>query len=288
MTDFFHTYHQRVNITLKNAIYRLENTPPLLRDAMHYATSNGGKRLRPLLVYLTGECFGVALDKLDALAAAIECIHAYSLIHDDLPAMDDDNLRRGKPTCHVVFSEAIAVLAGDALQTLAFDFIAKSAYTAETRILMIHLLSQCAGAPGMIGGQALDMLSENKALTYDEIETIHHLKTGALMRASVLLGALAAHVDKTTEEKLERFARHLGLAFQLQDDLQDAIGDVKKLGKHTGQDAKHQKSTYTALLGIDATQKRIQELTTEIDNILSTLPNGTALTKLCRSLIKPV
>ena len=285
MNDALTIYCARVNKTLKNAIFSLKNSPPLLREAMHYSTSNGGKRLRPLLVYATGHCFNLPPEMLDPIAAALECIHAYSLIHDDLPAMDDDNLRRGKPTCHVIFSEAIAILAGDALQTLAFQLITESQFSADSKLKMIAVLSHYAGASGMIGGQALDMLSENKAVSVDEIELIHQLKTGALIRASVALGALAAAATVETSQTLDNFATQLGLAFQLQDDLQDVIGDAKTLGKNTGQDAKHHKSTYALTEGVEATKARIQQLKQSMKTILQPIEKSELLMMLCEKLI---
>ncbi|MDP1574263.1 MAG: polyprenyl synthetase family protein [Coxiellaceae bacterium] len=285
MRDLLKTYCARVDKTLNNAIFSAKNSPAILRDAMHYSTSNGGKRLRPLLVYATGHCFNLSPEKLDPIAAAVECIHAYSLIHDDLPAMDDDNLRRGKPTCHIVFSEAIAILAGDALQTLAFQLVAQSAFSADSKLKMIEVLSHHVGASGMIGGQALDMLAENKATSIDEIELIHQLKTGALIRASVALGAIASQANAETCLKLDNFAIQLGLAFQLQDDLQDIIGDPKALGKNTGQDAKHHKSTYALTEGVEATKARIHNLKQSMNTILQSIEKPELLEALCDKLI---
>lgn len=282
-------YRERVNVALKKAIYPTNATAPLLCEAMLYATLNGGKRLRPILVYATAACFGQTPDALDTIAAAIECIHSYSLIHDDLPAMDDDNLRRNKPTCHIVFGEAMAILAGDALQTLAFSLLAtkNKDLSPETQIQLIQTLALHSGGLGMIAGQSLDLLAEGKQLPIQALEQIHHLKTGALIRASVLMGALGAGCSDThTLEVLDQFATRLGLAFQLQDDLLDITGNSKDLGKNTGQDIKHQKATYAILFGIEATENHIKTLMQEAIARLQSLPQDTTLLKaLCDYLI---
>jgi len=230
-----------------------------LQQAMHYSVFNGGKRLRPLWVYITGQTFGAALETLDMPAAAIECIHCYSLIHDDLPAMDDDDLRRGKPTCHKAFDEATAILAGDALQTLAFDILSKADCPAQMRIQMVSTLAEQSGYRGMVGGQSLDLLAENKTIAFSELQHIHALKTGALIRASIRLGALAANCDENTLQTLDHFAKHAGLAFQIQDDLLDIESTTDKLGKTAGSDIKLQKSTYPALLGIEKAKQQLNE-----------------------------
>lgn len=286
--DFFDLARARVDYTLQNKLKSMAAVPPLLRDAMNYAVSQGGKRLRPLLVYATGHCFDQSLDVLDPIAAAVECIHAYSLIHDDLPAMDDDTLRRGKPTCHIVFGEALAILAGDALQALAFELItdiSSALLSAEVKLQMIKVLARHTGAEGMVGGQALDILAENKSLTATDIEKIHHLKTGALIRACVQLAALAANCSESVVAQLDLFATQLGLAFQLQDDLQDQLGHSQKTGKNSGQDAKHHKSTYALSEGIAATEARIGNALTEIKNSLDRLENTAMLKTLCDRMI---
>lgn len=290
MRNTLSDYRQRAEKSLKNAILSQANIPTLLRDAMLYATMNGGKRLRPILVYATAACFSEQSDALDNAAAAIECIHCYSLIHDDLPAMDNDNLRRGKPTCHIAFGESTAILAGDALQTLAFDLLASERNTAlspDIQLKMIRALALYSGTSGMIGGQSLDLLAEGKNITADELLHIHILKTAALIRASVALGALGAGCDNTkTLDALDQFALRMGLAFQLQDDCLDIIGNSKKLGKNTGQDIKQLKATYAILFGVDETQRRIHALTEEATAILHSLPYDTAfLTMLCEGLI---
>lgn len=280
-------YRERVERTLKNAIYSA-NQSNLLREAMAYSTLNGGKRLRPILVYATAACFGKIDNALDPIAAAIECIHCYSLIHDDLPAMDDDNLRRKKPTCHIAFGEATAILAGDALQTVAFDLLSRpSTIPAHTQLKIIQTVALHAGASGMVAGQSLDLLAEGKKLSADELDHIHRLKTGALIKASVKIGALGAGCeDQKILETLDQFANRLGLAFQLQDDLLDVTGNSKNLGKNTGQDAKHEKATYAILLGIEATQNRIHTLMNEAIALLKSLPQDTTqLEMVCDELI---
>jgi farnesyl diphosphate synthase len=245
-----------------------ENQPPEeLHRAMRYAVLGSGKRLRPLLVYATGETFGAPLGKLDAPAAAVEIIHAYSLVHDDLPAMDDDDLRRGRPTCHVVFGEAMAVLAGDALQALAFDVLAEDAaldVDADTRIAMLRALAAACGSHGMAGGQAFDLAAVGQQLDASELERMHVYKTGALIRASVRLGALAAGVrDAATLGALDRYGHAIGLAFQIRDDLLDIEADTEQLGKTAGKDVAAAKPTYPAILGIGASRAELSRLTNE-------------------------
>lgn len=238
-----------------------------LQAAMRHAVLDGGKRMRPLLVYATGALFGVEPIRLDALAVAVELIHAYSLVHDDLPAMDDDTLRRGKPTVHAAFDQATAILAGDALQSLAFAVLTDADFEAPTRIDMLRTLAQAAGAAGMCGGQALDLqftgsLSGNATHTIDPglLERLHRLKTGALLGASVRLGALAGSADADALQDLDRFADAFGLAFQIRDDLLDVESDSATLGKTAGKDVAQSKATFPALLGIEASRRRLHEL----------------------------
>jgi geranylgeranyl diphosphate synthase type II len=228
--------------------------PDTLREAMHYSLFAGGKRLRPGLVL--GAAAIVAGDDAVAMpaACAIEMIHTYSLIHDDLPAMDDDDLRRGKPTSHKVYGEAIAILAGDALLTMAFDVAAQSG---SPRI--VSEIARAAGAEGMVGGQVIDLLSENKQLTLDELRRLHACKTGALIRASVRCGAILGGANDAQLDALTRYGEHIGLAFQIADDILDVVGTTEALGKQVGSDEANQKSTYPALLGLD----RARELANE-------------------------
>jgi farnesyl diphosphate synthase len=225
-----------------------------LRDGMRYSVLGGGKRLRPLLVYCTGSAFGATLEALDAPAAAVEMIHAYSLVHDDLPAMDDDDLRRGRPTCHKVYGEGTAVLVGDALQAYAFEILAedRAAGIDDTaRLMSLRVLAQGIGTLGMAGGQAIDLDSVGQRITPAQLETMHRRKTGALIRASVLMGAIAARVaEPRLLEALHEYGGEMGLAFQIQDDILDVEGDVAALGKATGADAARDKPTYPSLLGL--------------------------------------
>ncbi len=286
--DALAVYRERVNHILNNVICSTKRAS-LLRDAMAYSALNSGKRLRPILVYATGVSLGQTPAALDHVAAAVECIHCYSLIHDDLPAMDDDNLRRGKPTCHIAFGEATAILAGDALQTLAFDLLTqKSTISAEIQLKIIQTLAHHSGASGMIAGQSLDLIAEGKKISTNELNQIHQLKTAALIRASVLMGALGAGCkDQTVLETLDQFATRLGLAFQLQDDLLDMTGNTKNLGKNTGQDSKLQKATYAILVGIEATQAQIKILTDEATTLLKSLPQDTVMLQmLCDYLMR--
>lgn len=243
-----------------------EMLPPMdLHRAMRYAVLGGGKRLRPLLVYATGLAFAVPLEQLDAAAAAVEIIHAYSLVHDDLPSMDDDALRRGRPTCHVVFGEAMAVLAGDALQALAFDLLANDRAVAvepEVRLDMLRTLAHACGSQGMAGGQAFDLAAVGATLSASELERMHVHKTGALIRASVRLGALAGGCKNSDElSALEHYGHCVGLAFQIRDDILDVEGASATLGKTAGKDAANAKPTYPAVLGIDESHRQLDVLT---------------------------
>nr|WP_242512443.1 farnesyl diphosphate synthase [Pseudolysobacter antarcticus] len=238
--------------------------PEALHRAMRYALLGGGKRLRPLLVYAAGLALGGSLEKLDAAAAAVEIIHAYSLVHDDLPAMDDDDLRRGRPTCHIAFGEATAILAGDALQALAFEVLAHDASGHEplAHIEMLRILAAACGSHGMAGGQAFDLEAVGKKLSLEQLERMHTHKTGALIRASVQLGALAAgNRDEAVRAALELYGYCIGLAFQIRDDILDVEGDTAIIGKRQGADQARDKPTYPALLGLDESRLRLQQLT---------------------------
>ncbi|MDN6856236.1 (2E,6E)-farnesyl diphosphate synthase [Pseudomonas sp. CAN2814] len=224
--------------------------------AMRYSVVNGGKRVRPLLAYAACEALGGEAERADGAACAVELIHAYSLVHDDLPAMDDDDLRRGQPTTHIAFDEACAILAGDGLQTLAFEVIGNAQLNpqdAQTRLDMLLALTRAAGSAGMVGGQAIDLESVGRKIDQAALETMHRHKTGALIEASVQLGALASgRADATALEALRRYAEAVGLAFQVQDDILDVESDTATLGKTQGKDQAHDKPTYPALLGLDA------------------------------------
>ncbi|MFT3806789.1 polyprenyl synthetase family protein [Arenimonas sp.] len=245
--------------------------PARLHAAMRHACLNGGKRIRPQLVFATGHLFGADEGALDDVAAAIELIHAFSLVHDDLPAMDDDDLRRGRPTVHVAFDEATAILAGDALQSLAFETLTHVAAPAETRLVLIDTLARASGSLGMCGGQQLDMDATGSLLARSDLERLHALKTGALIRASVRMGALVGAADAAMLERLDGFAADLGLAFQIRDDILDVEADDIQLGKTAGKDAAQDKSTYVALLGLEASKRLLAELSEKMKAALGPL-----------------
>lgn len=238
--------------------------PQILHQAMRYSTMNGGKRMRPMLTYATGKALGLSEDLLDGPACAVECIHVYSLIHDDLPAMDNDDLRRGKPTCHKAYDEATAILAGDALQALAFEILANDPSmqaTAESRLKMISTLTRASGSQGMVGGQAIDLSSVGRKLTLPELENMHIHKTGALIRASVNLAALSdTDLDPAVAKNLDHYAKCIGLSFQVKDDILDVESDTATLGKTQGKDMDNDKPTYPALLGMAQAKQKAQEL----------------------------
>ena len=253
---------ERVEQALLAILGRSDTTAARLHEAMCYSVLNGGKRLRPLLVYVTGEAFGAPLPVLDAPAAAVELIHAYSLIHDDLPAMDDDDLRRGRPTCHKAFGEGTAILAGDALQALAFGALGADGpgLADGTRVRMLSVLADAIGTGGMAGGQAMDLEAAGGTIDGVRIELMHRLKTGALIRASVELGALAAPgVDEAQRSALRRYGEEIGLAFQIQDDILDVTGDTEVLGKRTGADAAHGKPNYPSIFGLGEARRLARE-----------------------------
>jgi farnesyl diphosphate synthase len=237
--------------------------PNRMHDAMRYSTLGGGKRVRAMLVFAAGELTAASVERLRIPAASVEMIHAYSLIHDDLPCMDDDVLRRGKPTCHVEFDEATALLAGDALQSLAFQLMAeyKLAAKPEIQLKMLQLFAVACGSRGMAGGQAIDLDSVGKALTLPELEHMHILKTGALIRASILMGAYCG--DELAEADfahLDRYSKCIGLAFQVVDDILDEEGDAATLGKTAGKDRAEGKPTYTSVMGMGAAKRFAEEL----------------------------
>ncbi|MEE7561017.1 geranyl transferase, partial [Xanthomonas sp. Kuri4-2] len=254
-------WRARVERGLAALLPSSDTAPHRLHAAMRHATLDGGKRMRPLLVYATGTLFGSDEARLDAPALAVELIHAYSLVHDDLPAMDDDALRRGRPTVHVAFDEATAILAGDALQTLAFERLACAPEAEPSlRVEWLKTLARASGAAGMCGGQALDIDATGTLQSLPDLQRMHALKTGALIRASVRLGALAGGADTAALERLDAFATSLGLAFQVRDDILDVESSSEQLGKTAGKDAAQAKSTYPALLGLDGAKAKLAEL----------------------------
>lgn len=273
------TGRERVDSRLKELLEAAQGPDARLQEALHYSLLNGGKRLRPLLVYATAQALGASWESCDRPAMAVELIHAYSLVHDDLPAMDDDDLRRGRATCHKAFDEATAILVGDALQTLAFQVLVDSEQPAA--LLMIKTLAEASGCQGMVGGQMLDLEAEGQQLTLEQLEKLHSHKTGALIRCAVRLGGLAAEAPAATLEKLDAYAAALGLAFQVQDDLLDIKGDAATLGKNTGADALHDKATYPGLLGLEGAEHKALDLIQQAKSSLETLPGDwTALLEL--------
>lgn len=256
------SYQQRASLQLQQCLVADKILPFRLHQAMRYAVLQGGKRLRPLLVYFTGKALNIPSERLDAPACALELIHAYSLVHDDLPCMDDDDLRRGQPTCHKAFDEATAVLVGDGLQSLAFNVLSRAPdLTAEQRLKMVETLSFAAGSRGMVGGQALDMAAVGQALNIVELENMHLHKTGALISASVQLAIHASNtVNAEQSQALLHYAHCVGLAFQIQDDVLDETADTDTLGKTQGADKALNKPTYPALLGLAEAQARAADL----------------------------
>jgi len=257
-------YQERVDAALTQRLPVATIHPTRLHEAMRYAVFNGGKRIRPILAYATAKAVGCHLDRADGVACAVELIHAYSLVHDDLPAMDNDDLRRGKATCHRAFDEATAILTGDALQTLAFYVLSHDKNfdaPAKTRIKMIELLAAASGSRGMAGGQAIDLESVGQQLDIAQLEDMHIHKTGALIRASVMLGALCqSELDSVIFRKLTHYAEHIGLAFQIRDDILDIEASTEALGKTQGSDKAKNKPTYPALLGLKGAKEHAQDL----------------------------
>ena len=253
--------------------------PAKLHGAMRYTTLDGGKRVRPLLVFAAGELFDAPRDALERAAAAVEMIHAYSLVHDDMPCMDDDDLRRGKPTVHKQYDEATALLVGDALQSQAFETLAGGALDATRKLAMLALLANASGSRGMCGGQAIDLDSVGIALSLPELERMHQLKTGALLRASVMLGAVAGKALQASEEAaLDAYAKAVGLAFQVVDDILDTTADSATLGKTAGKDAANNKPTYVSILGLEASLALAEKLRQDAHKAL--LPFGDAALRL--------
>lgn len=267
MSTLFDVWQQRVEETLKQSIPAITTLPAQLHKAIHYTVFSGGKRVRPILVYATGELFNLSAEKLDKAAAAVELIHTYSLVHDDLPAMDDDDLRRGEPTCHRAFDEATAILVGDALQTLAFQALATSSLSSDIRLKWIQLLAAASGSEGMVGGQMIDLETVSRSA---ELTTMHLMKTGALIRASILLGATPGDPDQATTNQLITYADSIGLAFQVRDDILDIEGTSDITGKPQGSDLEQEKSTFVSLYGMDGAKKQLQQLHQQAIDSLST------------------
>jgi farnesyl diphosphate synthase len=258
------TVQEQVEHSLDLHLPPVAQAPARLHEAMRYAALDGGKRVRPLLVYAAGELFDADPDMLARASVAVEMIHAYSLVHDDMPCMDDDALRRGKPTVHVKYDEASALLVGDALQAQAFLVLAEGAGNASRKLTMLRLLAHAAGSLGMCGGQAIDLASVGISLSLAELEQMHRLKTGALLRASVLLGALSGKdLSDHEKEALYAYAAAIGLAFQVVDDVLDATADSATLGKTAGKDAADNKPTYVSILGLEPSRALAEKLRNE-------------------------
>lgn len=287
LADTIEQCRLRIEQALNDKLPAATTHPASLHQAIRYSALAGGKYIRPLLVYTTGQIFGANMTQLDAPACAVELIHAYSLVHDDLPAMDDDDLRRGKPTCHKAFSEATAILAGDALQSLAFGILAEDQQlnvSSETRLKMIQFLA--TGSQGMACGQAIDLESEGKALSLAELENMHMNKTGALIRTSVQLGALTAEsISKKELACLDEYAKCIGLAFQIRDDILDIEGDTAVIGKPQGSDLARNKSTYPALLGLDGAKQKALEMHHQAQMALSEIDTNTELLEMLSEYI---
>jgi geranylgeranyl diphosphate synthase type II len=257
-------YHARIEAALDRWLPTLDTPPRRLHEAMRYSVLGGGKRIRPLLVYATGEALGTDPALLDAPSVAIELMHAFSLVHDDLPAMDDDDLRRGRATTHKAFDEATAILAADALQPLAFSVLSTDPALVpypSAQVTLVRLLAEACGSEGMTGGQAIDLASEGTQLDAAELEHMYRLKTGRLIRVSILSAAACPpQPDLPQEHALERFADYLGLAFQIRDDILDVEGETAVIGKRQGADQAHSKATYPALFGMDQAHSRVAQL----------------------------
>ncbi len=265
MSDFstwVSTHQTRFEDVLKRLLPQADVMPQRLHAAMRYSVLEGGKRVRPLLAYAAGRLSEAPIERVEIAAAAVELIHAYSLVHDDMPCMDDDVLRRGKPTCHVEYDEATALLVGDALQSLAFQLLSDHRLTDDVarQLQMVKLLAAASGSRGMAGGQAIDLASVGKQLTLPELEQMHIHKTGALIRAAILLGASCGNLTQPQFDKLDHYGKCIGLAFQVVDDVLDSEADTATLGKTAGKDAENDKPTYVTLLGVPAAKKMAEEL----------------------------
>ena len=258
--EWLSNHSERAEAALDGLLDSAQTTPNRLHEAMRYAAQGGGKRIRPLLVYAAGSLGDAKAQALDAAAVAIECIHAYSLVHDDLPCMDDDDLRRGRPTVHKAFDEATALLVGDALQTRAFEVLANVECEADVRLRMISALAAASGSRGMAGGQAIDLESVGKKLDLVGLKQMHAMKTGALLSCAVELGGITAHLNDSQLAQLNQYSTALGLAFQIVDDVLDATADSQTLGKTAGKDAAANKPTYVTLMGLDYAQQQAKAL----------------------------
>lgn len=287
-TQFKHILDKDIEIIEKAILERLpvcKDNQDEVAEAMKYSLANGGKRLRPVFCLEFAACRGLEKSKAIDFACAVEYIHTYSLIHDDLPCMDDDDFRRGKPSCHKKFGEATALLAGDALLTHAFELIANADLPAEKRIKAVSVLSAKSGVCGMIGGQVIDLKYESESPDLSQILSVHKLKTGALISAACLLGCIAAGASAKQTEAAEKFAYNLGIAFQIKDDILDVIGDSKELGKPIGSDAENNKTTYVSLKGVEEAQKDVEKYTEKALSSLSEFDDSEFIEMLAAGLI---
>ncbi|MDF2181684.1 farnesyl diphosphate synthase [Neptuniibacter sp. CAU 1671] len=277
---------QRIDAYLAEMILP-QGIEPRLQEAMRYSLFNGGKRIRPALIYLVNQMLAGLDEQADVAAAAIECIHSYSLVHDDLPAMDDDDLRRGKPSCHIAFDEATAILAGDALQCLAFELLSNTELLSpEIQLKLIRTLSEAAGYRGMVAGQAFDLSHVGQAISLDELEAMHQHKTGALLKAAVLMGAQCSGKASSAQlQALNQYATAIGLAFQVQDDILDIEGSAEQIGKPAGSDEARHKPTYPALLGLNDAKALLASLHQQALEALADLPNSEALAELANFIV---
>ncbi len=274
-TEFARLCRLRVDTALKVRLPEADSQQPSLASAMGYSLFNGGKRVRPTLVYATGAALDRPADEvLDGIACALECIHAYSLVHDDLPAMDDDDLRRGQPSCHIAYDEATAILAGDALQALAFEWLTELPLAADLRLSLIAQLSRAAGMQGMVLGQAIDLGAVNQHPSIEQLERMHRFKTGALIDASVLMAAGVCAADDAQRKALGIYSRAIGLAFQVQDDILDVTAETQILGKQQGADLSRNKPTYVSLLGLTQARAKAQHLCEQAIEALSEFGSG--------------
>lgn len=275
---------ERVDLALDRFMPAATTLPEKLHSAMRYSVFNGGKRMRPILTYGAGRLFDIDLNTLDAPACSVELIHAYSLVHDDLPAMDNDDLRRGQPTCHIEFDEATAILAGDALQSLAFSIVARDTsmdVPANTRLEMTRTLATAIGSYGMVGGQAIDLDAMGKSIDLAALENMHIHKTGALIRASIRLGTLTCpDLDDETLRNLDHYAKCIGLSFQIRDDILDEESDTATLGKTQGKDRDNHKPNYPSLLGLANAKRKAKELHDEATSALESLGEEADLLRL--------
>lgn len=286
MNEEIKRYTGLVDNALKSYLPEIEEGYRVVNDAMIYSVFPGGKRIRPVLTLAVCEMLGGDPSSALPLGCAVECIHASSLIHDDLPCMDDDELRRGKPSCHIKFGEANALLSGDALIVRAFEIMCGADISPKSVLKSINILTQKTGIHGMIGGQVLDLAAEGKHLDYEELKQMHLLKTGALIEAACLLGAVAADACEEDLKALGEYARHLGLAFQICDDILDVEGDEALLGKPIGSDEKSQKSNFISLFGVENSKEKAKYHTDKALSILSKFPRSQFLEELTLSLLK--